>query len=398
MKKFFSFAAIAAMAVAGMISCSSDDAVENVSYNKTNDNLSGVQFNVHQNGSLTQASRRATRGLPTTPSNWQDQISDFQVWGYFAPGATGTGVTAGSLYMGESATEGIVFDGTAGSYNYHDATQMAYWPATTAPLNFQAITPAADTEFTIENTPNAGLARVTAVVTVPTTCADQKDIMFAKTDNQTKESSVDHKAALNFQHGLSQIVFSGRAASENIVAEVGSIEIHNVYNTGKVGFFGSSSALTSSTTGVAGTTFVPTLLDGVGDLTINSTTAKNITADNGALLMLPQTVSKWATAPGAAVTLGAADAAHNSYLKVHVNSVTNNGVELFPDVDKRDIYIPLDIAWEQGKKYIYTIVFGKGIGGFDEDGNPLDNMLPIMFTVTTTDWELADPQPDEVEF
>ena len=396
MKKFFSFAAIAALALAGMTSCSNDDAIENVA-NESMAVPSGVQFNILQDGRL------ATRGLPTTAANWQDQITDFQVWGYFAPSATGSGVTAGSLYMGATATAGIVFDGSAGSYNYHDATQMVYWPATTAPLNFQAITPASDDEFTIENTPNAGLARVTAVVTVPTTCANQKDIMFAKADNQTKESSVDHKAALNFQHGLSQIVFSGRAASENIVAEVGSIEIHNVYNTGKVGFFGSASALTSSTTGVAATTFAPTLIDtsvsGNEDaLTISSTTAQNLTADDGALLMLPQTVSKWTTAPGAAVTLGAADAAHNSYLKVHVNSVKNNGVELFPDADKRDIYIPLDIAWEQGKKYIYTIVFGKGIGGYDEDGNPLDNMLPIMFTVTATDWELADPQPDEIEF
>jgi hypothetical protein len=391
MKKFF-FAALAAMAVVGMTSCSSDDAVENGANTKMNDIPSGVQFNILQDGSL------ATRGVPTTSTNYQDQISNFQVWGYFAPSATGTGVTGGSLYMGASATEGIVFDGTAGAYNYHDATEMVYWPATTAPLNFQAITPASDASFTIANTPDAGLARVTAVVTVPTTCADQKDIMFAKADNQTKESSVDHKAALNFQHGLSQIVFSGRAASENIVAEVGSIEIHNVYNTGRVGFFGASSALSASTSGVAATTFAPTLLSGEGDLTINSTTAKNLTADNGALLMLPQTVAKWTTVAGTPVTLAAADAAHNSYLKVHVNSVKNNGVELFPDPDERDIYIPLDIAWEQGKKYIYTIVFGKGIGGYDEDGNPLDNMLPIMFTVTATDWELADPQPGEVEF
>lgn len=390
MKKFFAFAAIAAFALAGMTSCSNDDAIENEAGKAVVAAPSGIQFNILQNGSL------ATRGVPTTSDNWQDQISDFQVWGYFAPGATGTGVSAGALYMGTSATVGTLFDGSAGSYNYNDATKMVYWPATTAPLNFQAITPASDDEFTIENTPNANLARVTAVVTVPTACANQKDIMFAKTDNQTKESAVDYKAALNFQHGLSQVVFAGRSASANITAVVESIEMHNLYNTGKVGFFGTASALTSETTGNAGTTFSPILLDPTEEgqelaLTINSTTAKNLTAADGALLMLPQNVTAWAaTTTAPYVTPGAADAAHNSYMVVHVASVTSNGVTLMSD---KDIYIPVEIAWEQGKKYIYTIVFGQGTGGYDEDGKPLDNMIPITFTVSQTDWVEADPQP-----
>lgn len=383
-KNLFFAAAIAAVAAAGMTSCSNDEGVENIANAAAVEAPSKVQFSILQNNQL------ATRGVPTTAANWQTQIADFMVWGYFTPMATGSGVTSGSLYMGTSATVGTVFNGTGGSYNYANSTKMVYWPAVTAPLNFQAVTPASDASFSIENVPNAGLARVTAVVNVPTATADQKDIMFAKVDNQTKESNADYKAPLNFKHGLSQVVFAGRTASDNIVAELTSVELHNIYGTGRVGFFGTSSALASETTGVAGTTFSPILLSGAGDLTVSSTTAKNLTAEDGALLMLPQNVTKWATLPGTPVTPGAADLAHNSYMKVHVASVTSNGVTLMSD---QDIYIPVEIAWEQGKKYVYTIVFGQGTGGYDEDGKPLDNMLPIMFTVEQTEWVEADPQP-----
>ena len=42
------------------------------------------------------------------------------------------------------------------------------------------------------------------------------------------------------------------------------------------------------------------------------------------------------------------------------------------------------VIFEKGKKYIYTLVFGKANGGYDEDGE--DILVPISFTVSVDDF------------
>ena len=77
-------------------SCSNDDLLE-ANINKLPENAIG--FNVTQQGALS-------RGTETNSGNFQNQIKDFQVWAYFAKGATGTGVQQGGLYVGDSHTVG----------------------------------------------------------------------------------------------------------------------------------------------------------------------------------------------------------------------------------------------------------------------------------------------------
>ena len=55
----------------------------------------------------------------------------------------------------------------------------------------------------------------------------------------------------------------------------------------------------------------------------------------------------------------------------------------------KPLAIPADFAWEQGKKYIYTIVFGNGNGGYDPedpDPNPDPVLVPISFEVEVDDF------------
>ena len=66
-------------------------------------------------------------------------------------------------------------------------------------------------------------------------------------------------------------------------------------------------------------------------------------------------------------------------------------------INDEDVYIPFDLAtansknWELGKKYTYTLIFGNGSGGYDENGDPLTNLVPITYTVTAADdWTPVD--------
>ena len=371
-------AMLASAAMSCLGSCSNDDLAD-ANSNKLPENA--ISFNVTQQGALS-------RGTETNSGNFQNQIKDFQVWAYFDKAATGTGVTPGGLYVGDSHTIGTKVNGDSnGAWSYDDVTKQQYWPATSAPLNFQAITPYAHSSFSIENTPDVSdpkLAHVTANVTVPTAVADQQDIMFAKADGQTRETN-SQTVGLNFQHGMSQVVFSGKLASDKIEATVHGIEIHNLHNTGKVGYMGTNAELQAQTTGVAATTFAAGL---VSDAKVTSSSqATVLSAADGALFMLPQTVAKWTTTAKNPVPTSEADANHNSYLKVTCTVKDKaSGVVL---VNNGSIYIPLEVNWQQGKKYSYTLVFGQGEQGFKPDGSHDDNLLQIKYSVSAENWNAA---------
>ena len=370
-------AMLASAAISSLGSCSSDELLDGTNTLPEN----AIAFNVTQQGALS-------RGTETNSGNFQNRIQDFQVWAYFDKAATGTGVTPGGLYVGDSHTIGTKVNGDSnGAWSYDDVTKQQYWPATTAPLNFQAITPYAHSSFTIENTPDVAdpkLAHVTANVTVPTTVTDQQDIMFAKADNQTRETN-SQTVGLNFQHGMSQVVFSGKLASDKIEATVHGIEIHNLHNTGKVGYMGTNAELQAQTTGEAATTFAAGLVD--NPVVNSSSQATVLSAADGALFMLPQTVAKWTTTAKNPVPTSEADANHNSYLKVTctVKDKASNVVL----IDNGAIYIPLEVNWQQGKKYSYTLVFGQGEQGFKPDGSHDDNLLQIKYSVSAENWNAA---------
>ena len=378
MKKFFAFAAFAALTLAGMTSCSNDDEIEQ-GVNKPAKMESGaIGFNVRQDGVI------ATRGTATTAANFLDQINDFQVFGYYNNGD--------GRYVGSSDVVGIVIDGDgAGAWDYHTASQVQYWPANS--LDFQAITPSADASFSLANTPVSGSPRLTANVTVPTTVTNQKDIMFASATDVNNAAS-GAAVGLTFKHALSQVVFAGKVANPTITAVVSEITVCNVHNTGNVGYRSAVSTLDAAATGDAESNFSVGLIEGADAAattaarTMTSTTAQNLTNGNGALMMIPQSQTAWThAAPEKAIAN-----ATGSYLKVKCTVTDNNSSTVLINDDY--VYIPLDLTtveWELGKKYTYTLVFGNGSGGYDENGDPLTSMVPITYTVVAADdWTPVD--------
>lgn len=392
MKKFFFFVAIATMTMVGFASCSNDDGIgpdnNNVQTSKYGKNV--MAWNITQDG--------FTRGTATTALNFLARISNFQVLGYYSDGS--------GKYVGAAATPaaGIVINGDGeGAWDYADPTQLQYWPS--GNLDFQAITPATDASITLVNTvddstPGEVYPRLTANVTVPSTVADQKDIMFASTTG-VNNAATGTPVGLTFKHALSQVVFQGRVAKPTITAVVDEITVCNVYNAGNVGYRAALTTLDAATSGTATHNFSVGLIEGADAAattaarTMTSVTAQNLTNGNGALMMIPQTQVAWThTAPEKAI----ADAT-GSYLKIKCKVQDNNSgtwlIGAASGVDEFEyVYIPFNlttIAWELGKKYTYTLVFGNGSGGYDEDGEPLTNMVPITYTVTAADdWTAVD--------
>ena len=160
------------------------------------------------------------------------------------------------------------------------------------------------------------------------------------------------------------------------------------------GSWGKWNALTSGSTvypvdfetvKVEGTNTVVDLTANVmGDNTVKDEFNKN------ALLLLPQTSTPWdpvtTPAPGLA-----GNASNGSYFLVNC-AIYNVAGDVFDEEEDEQAAIPVAINWEQGKKYIYTFIFGEG-GGYDpDDPDPEDPdkpdpvLIPITFEVTVDDF------------
>ena len=91
------------------------------------------------------------------------------------------------------------------------------------------------------------------------------------------------------------------------------ISINNIKSTGKVGYLAENDAAGAVVLGGgadASMTVANYATGMVADGTVDDiSTAKPLTADDGALIMLPQTTVKWATVDGTPVTVPEADAA-----------------------------------------------------------------------------------------
>lgn len=269
--------------------------------------------------------------------------------------------------------------------------------------------------------------------TVSTDVTKQNDLLYAVKMKQKRGATAEATKAvsLNFRHALSQIVFQAKNTNPNLYVEVSGVSIVNVGNTNTFAFpnantdnnmvdtdhdgsfdytinyedgsWGKWNALTSGSTvypvdfetvKVEGTNTVVDLTANVmGDNTVKDEFNKN------ALLLLPQTSTPWdpetTPAPGFV-----GNAENGSYFLVNCAIYNVAGDKFVPEDTPlwgtTDVHeqaaIPVAINWEQGKKYIYTFIFGEG-GGYDpDDPDPEDPdkpdpvLIPITFEVTVDDF------------
>ena len=334
-----------------------------------------------------------TRALGLTSTNYIDNLPNMQVFAYYHPNASGFGATPGTQYVGADGS-GITVTNNDGVWK-EDAANTAYWPAETAPLNFQAIAPASDGSFTVTNSVSDNLAHMVANVTVPTANADQKDILMANEDGVT-QSTHGRSVQLDFKHVLSQVRFKVQTASKQLSGDIEAISLCNIKSTGSVGYHAADDVTDGENAWkkvVLGTTVsddaVASYAIGMGDGSFGTAqfgagNAKDMTAADGSLLMLPQTTEKWATVDGSAVTVAAADAAKNTYIKISCKIKNGNTYLVGSDESFGEVYIPFAASWTMGKKYVYTINIGTGTGGFDVNGKPL--IQPISYSVDVDEW------------
>lgn len=157
-----------------------------------------------------------TRAAETTLSTLETEGNTFMVWGYFSP--TAQDATPGALYVGDSDISGTLINYSDGAWDYADPSKKTLWPSRSAPLNFQAVTPA--NYGTIVNTPADNVPKVAVSVTVPADNALQKDLLFGHEENVTQDSH-SSSVQLTFEHAMAQVAFQARKTLASLSVEIG---------------------------------------------------------------------------------------------------------------------------------------------------------------------------------
>ena len=298
----------------------------------------------------------------------------------------------------EGGTEYFTDDVVKVSASKWATTQIQAWPDDGAELSFFAYAPA--DLIATEQISSAISAQTLSDFSPKKALADQQDIVTAfntgrKADNQ---NGVD----LKFRHALTQIEIL--ATNEDVLrykVEVLGSKLVRVKSKGTMTFSKDANAASSWTVNDETT-------DSYGDklpaaITLDATPQRVMTDGNN-WMMLPQQLTAW-------------DKSSNdgAYIAVLLRISQADGSPIYPEKDENAVAakfayaaIPVNINWQLGHKYTYTLkFFGSGGGaGFvaDELTNPNLNDDPdvdetpgkstgeaiidgiINFNVTIEDW------------
>ena len=352
----------------------SDEEIANVETSSRN----AIGFNVLSNAA-------ETRATPTTPDNLKN--TDFDVFAF-----TGDG----TAFMGKVDTEfghdGVNIVYNNGKWDYKNASDLRYWP--TGALDFYAFNPGTVSEDMMVNYMWEASGTVQKI---SYTCIDEYgantghanyDVMYAMAKGQTKDMN-NGIVKFNFKHILSQVVFKAKTQYDNMQVDINMIKIHNV----KMGGFFTLPATADGTGSWSDPADLPSEVSGLGkftvvkdvNITVKSNTIATDISTTTPMLNRPQELTAWKVSETATKSKLEADNAKQCYLEIACKIRQSGAYLLGSASEYKTIYVPFGDTWEQGKRHIYTLIFG---GGYDDQGEAVLN--PIQFDAETTGWVDAD--------
>lgn len=352
----------------------SDEEIANVETSSRN----AIGFNVLSNAA-------ETRATPTTPDNLKN--TDFDVFAF-----TGDG----TAFMGKVDTEfghdGVNIVYNNGKWDYKNASDLRYWP--TGALDFYAFNPGTVSEDMMMNYMWEASGTVQKI---SYTCIDEYgantghanyDVMYAMAKGQTKDMN-NGIVKFNFKHILSQVVFKAKTQYDNMQVDINMIKIHNV----KMGGFFTLPAAADGTGSWSDPADLPSEVSGLGkftvvkdvNITVKSNTIATDISTTTPMLNRPQELTAWKVSETATKSKLEADNAKQCYLEIACKIRQSGAYLLGSASEYKTIYVPFGDTWEQGKRHIYTLIFG---GGYDDQGEAVLN--PIQFDAETTGWVDAD--------
>ena len=233
---------------------------------------------------------------------------------------------------------------------------------------------------------------LTPVQKISYTCMDEYgsgtthanyDVMYAMAKGQTKDMN-NGIVKFNFKHILSQVVFKAKTQYDNMQVDIDVIKIHNFKFAGAFTLPAAADGTGSWSSSDLAFPHAFTVVKNA-NITVNSNTEATDITTNTPMLNIPQELTAWKVSETATKSKLEADNAKQCYLEIACKIRQSGAYLLGSASEYKTIYVPFGDTWEQGKRHIYTLIFG---GGYDDQGEAVLN--PIQFDAETTGWVDAD--------
>ena len=262
--------------------------------------------------------------------------------------------------------------------NFFKSSTDYYWPTDNSELTFYAYAPIdldpTEESFTGETN--------TITYTSSNTISEQKDFITAMNTGSKADQVLG--VDLSFKHRLSQIEVKAYYTGSKYNIKVSGVQIANVYQTGTYTFDtdadGDGSWATSGNKVSYTAECTETELTSTED-------AVSVMGADGNWMLIPQTgLQKWNSESDATNT------SNGTYLAVNIQIKETGGGEIYPKTETGSgdefewAAVPIDIAWEQNTKYVYTLKFTDESAGVIPPGDGGGEEIlgyPIMFSVNT---------------
>ncbi len=209
------------------------------------------------------------------------------------------------------------------------------------------------------------------------------DVMYAMAKGQTKDMN-NGIVKFNFKHILSQVVFKAKTQYDNMQVDIDVIKIHNFKFAGAFTLPAAADGTGSWSSSDLAFPHAFTVVKNA-NITVNSNTEATDITTNTPMLNIPQELTAWKVSETATKSKLEADNAKQCYLEIACKIRQSGAYLLGSASEYKTIYVPFGDTWEQGKRHIYTLIFG---GGYDDQGEAVLN--PIQFDAETTGWVDAD--------
>ena len=359
---------LATAALAALASCSNDETVD------VNQG-SGIRMKAFLNKATTRAAEMNPAGIAGA--------GGFKVHAYCANNA------------GFNFTD--VFKNANGGTGDWNSDNKHYWPGDDSEMEFFAYAPTTTVAATDGKT-------IPDYTISATSAKDQTDLVVGY--NKGKKSLNEAGGLeMNFRHALSQVVLQAKNSNTtNMKVEVIGVKVGYVKSKGTLTMPTATTTnnaallpLASWSAQVDELSYTAGLVDKTTPASPGTAIELNANAQDlqfleGGFMLLPQTQTKWTSVPNA----------NGAYLAVLCRISQNDGTGkfnlLYPKADAiaaGENYgysaVPVEVTWEPGKKYTYTLdFFGNGGGGQVDPEKPDggDEIVggPIKFTVTVDNW------------
>lgn len=267
------------------------------------------------------------------------------------------------------ANESISRDGNE-PWKYDSGTTR-YWPSKGNKLNFFALAPASPYEISLAGQ-SASISGVEQKE-----MSGMEDLIVAYTfDQEVGDAKDSKKVELNFSHALAQVAIAAKVPS-TLKVEVEEVAIVNINAKANYSY-------PTSSTGSANWTKVGEE-KALVSYTIDDNKVVEYKDDNTFTPLVPTTDAFLVLPFGYTTATNKTGTCIKIKCKMYNVEGGNESLVFDDNGAAKNLYIPVPINWQMGKRYIYNLAFGSGTAGFDDENN--SSLVKIDWDVKYKDWE-----------